>query len=138
VTDRLRELVTERDSGAPANPKINRQIEIFLRRAHILRLAVGAALVCVLLASDDTYGFCDCGFGPDRAMAGAIALCAEFDFADSFHCRISLRHAPFAEGGGGVVEILRRSVEIFVLLRQFLRFGMQTIEHEDDTKIQDA
>jgi hypothetical protein len=51
VTDRLRELVTERDSGAPANPKINRQIEIFLRRAHILRLAVGAALVCVLLAS---------------------------------------------------------------------------------------
>jgi hypothetical protein len=51
VTDRLRELVHERDSGAPANAKTNRQIEIFLRRARILRLAIGAALVCVLLAS---------------------------------------------------------------------------------------
>jgi len=51
VTDRLRELVHERDARAPASPKVIRQIEIFLRRARILRLAIGAAIICVLLAS---------------------------------------------------------------------------------------
>jgi Protein of unknown function (DUF2721) len=50
VTERLRELVHERNA-TPASPKVTRQIEIFLHRARILRLAIGAAIICVLLAS---------------------------------------------------------------------------------------
>ena len=51
VTDRLRELADERRGNAQPQPNINQQISIFLQRARILRLAVGAALLCVLLAS---------------------------------------------------------------------------------------
>ena len=33
------------------HPDISAQIEIFLKRARILRLSIGAAIICVLLAS---------------------------------------------------------------------------------------
>ncbi len=51
VTDRLRELADERRGNAKPHPRINQQISIFRQRARILRLAVSAALLCVLLAS---------------------------------------------------------------------------------------
>ena len=51
VTDRLRELVHERQANPPGPPNLTRQIEIFHQRARILRLAIGAALTCVLFAS---------------------------------------------------------------------------------------
>ena len=51
VTDRLRELASERKAGAKSDPRLDRQIDIFLRRARLLRLSIGAALFCVLFAS---------------------------------------------------------------------------------------
>jgi len=44
VTDRLRELVRERAENGKSNARLDRQIEIFLKRARLLRLAIGAAL----------------------------------------------------------------------------------------------
>ena len=51
VTDRLRELVRERAENGKSNARLDRQIEIFLKRARLLRLAIGAALFCALFAS---------------------------------------------------------------------------------------
>jgi hypothetical protein len=51
VTDRLRKLVLTRDEKETPDPMMTRQINILLRRARILRLAISAALLCVLLAS---------------------------------------------------------------------------------------
>lgn len=51
VTDRLRELAEQRRGKAKPHPSVSRQISIFRQRARILRLAVGASLLCVLLAS---------------------------------------------------------------------------------------
>ncbi len=50
VTDRLRELAGERQPGVPA-PRIDCQIEIFYRRARIIRSAVSASVGCMLFAS---------------------------------------------------------------------------------------
>jgi hypothetical protein len=50
VTDRIRELASERE--APAHrPRVEKQIEIFHRRARIIRSAISAAVGCMLLAS---------------------------------------------------------------------------------------
>ena len=51
VTDRLRDLAIEREGASAKHPGLDRQIEIFLKRARLLRLAVGAALLCALFAS---------------------------------------------------------------------------------------
>jgi hypothetical protein len=51
VTDRLRELAREQQEHPREHPEIRPQIEIFLKRARILRMSVAAASVCVLLAS---------------------------------------------------------------------------------------
>jgi hypothetical protein len=50
VTDRIRELVAERRSGL-ANPHVDKQIEIFHRRARGLRSAITAAIACMFMAS---------------------------------------------------------------------------------------
>jgi hypothetical protein len=49
VTDRIRELARERERGA--TPRVEKQIEIFVKRARILRSAIGAAVGCMFLAS---------------------------------------------------------------------------------------
>jgi uncharacterized membrane protein len=51
VTDRLRELAHDRATAVAKSPGLDRQIEIFLQRARLLRLAIGAALLCALFAS---------------------------------------------------------------------------------------
>src|SRR4051812_41673855 len=50
VTDRLRELVAERRGGND-NAHINKQVEIFHRRARIVRSAISAAVGCMFMAS---------------------------------------------------------------------------------------
>jgi hypothetical protein len=50
VTDRLRELVAERRGGR-GNAHIDRQVEIFHRRARIVRSAISSAVCCMFLAS---------------------------------------------------------------------------------------
>jgi Na+/melibiose symporter-like transporter len=51
VTDRLREMVRERDQTHEHTESLNTQIRIFHRRARLLRAAIGLATGCVLLAS---------------------------------------------------------------------------------------
>ncbi|MDB6022769.1 MAG: hypothetical protein JWQ04_2626 [Pedosphaera sp.] len=51
VTDRLRKLVLTRDEKETPDAMVTRQINILLRRARILRLAISAALLCMLLVS---------------------------------------------------------------------------------------
>jgi hypothetical protein len=51
VTDRLRDLTHERNANPPGSPAVVRQIEIFYRRARLLRLAISSALICVLFAT---------------------------------------------------------------------------------------
>lgn len=51
VTDRLRELSREAEENPEPHPELGRQIGIFNQRARLLRLAIGAALICALLAS---------------------------------------------------------------------------------------
>lgn len=51
VTDRLRELASERKASAKSDARLDRQIDIFLKRARLLRLSIGAALFSVLFAS---------------------------------------------------------------------------------------
>lgn len=50
VTDRLRELVAER-RGTGSNAHIDKQVEIFHRRARILRSAITASVCCMFMAS---------------------------------------------------------------------------------------
>lgn len=50
VTDRLRELVGERRAGQ-GTPRIDNQIEIFHRRARIVRSAISASVGCMFMAS---------------------------------------------------------------------------------------
>ncbi|MBI4657620.1 MAG: DUF2721 domain-containing protein [Verrucomicrobia bacterium] len=50
VADRLRELIRSRRNGA-ANSRVAAEIGIFLLRARLLRLSIGAAVASVLLAS---------------------------------------------------------------------------------------
>lgn len=50
VTDRLRELAAERDNPVH-RAGVEKQIQIFHRRARIIRSAVSAAVGCMLLAS---------------------------------------------------------------------------------------
>jgi hypothetical protein len=51
ITDRLRELSRLRRSGAAGDRRLESQIDIFHRRARLLRLAISAAVACVLFAS---------------------------------------------------------------------------------------
>jgi hypothetical protein len=51
VTDRLREMTRERDSDATKSAALERQINIFHRRARLLRMAISCAVGSVLLAS---------------------------------------------------------------------------------------
>ena len=50
VTDRIRELLAQREPGH-GSASISRQVEIFHQRARIIRNAVSAAVWCMLLAS---------------------------------------------------------------------------------------
>src|ERR1700733_10404199 len=51
VTERLRDLATERREAQGQRADLDHQISIFLRRSHFLRLAIGTSLFCVLLVS---------------------------------------------------------------------------------------
>jgi hypothetical protein len=51
VTDRLRELSREAQASPGKHPELGRQIRILHQRARLLRLAIGSALTCALLAS---------------------------------------------------------------------------------------
>ncbi|MDB6018363.1 MAG: hypothetical protein JWR19_2852 [Pedosphaera sp.] len=51
VTERLRELAQERQELPEKFHGLSRQIVIFNQRAHLLRSAIGASLICALLAS---------------------------------------------------------------------------------------
>ncbi|MDB6112266.1 MAG: hypothetical protein JWR69_4016 [Pedosphaera sp.] len=51
VTDRLRELSREAQESPGQHPELGRQIVIFNQRARLLRMAIGSALLCALLAS---------------------------------------------------------------------------------------
>ena len=51
VTERLRELAGQRQENSSTDASVNRQIEIFLHRSRILRLAIATAILSVLLAS---------------------------------------------------------------------------------------
>jgi hypothetical protein len=51
VTERLRELAYGRQEDPEKHPNLGQQITIFVRRARILRSAIGLALLCALLAS---------------------------------------------------------------------------------------
>lgn len=50
VTDRLRELVGERRAGA-GGQRVEKQIDIFHRRARIVRSAISSAVGCMFMAS---------------------------------------------------------------------------------------
>jgi hypothetical protein len=50
VTDRLRRLTSSREEIKADPARATRQITILLQRARVLRLAISAALICVLLA----------------------------------------------------------------------------------------
>ena len=51
ITDRLRELSRLRHVEPGPAPALTLQIDIFQRRARVLRLAISGAVTCVLLAS---------------------------------------------------------------------------------------
>jgi hypothetical protein len=51
VTERLREFARQRQESSTVDAGVNRQIEIFLRRSRILRLAIATAILSVLLVS---------------------------------------------------------------------------------------
>ncbi len=51
VTERLREMVHEREHGTGHSESLKTQIEIFHRRARLLKTAISLAVGCVLLAS---------------------------------------------------------------------------------------
>jgi hypothetical protein len=51
VADRLRDLAREREGNPAQNADLSPQIEILLKRARMLRISIGAATLCVLLAS---------------------------------------------------------------------------------------
>ena len=50
ITDRMRELARSRRDNAPT-PHVEEQIAILTQRARIIRLAVSAAVTCMLIAS---------------------------------------------------------------------------------------
>ena len=51
VADRLRELAHERRGSSEPQTDLSPQIDVLLKRARILRVSIGAATLCVLLAS---------------------------------------------------------------------------------------
>jgi hypothetical protein len=51
VTDRLRELSRARGGFHGSSPRVDRQVTVFLQRAHILRQSINCAVGCVLFAS---------------------------------------------------------------------------------------
>ena len=51
VMDRLREVLDQRRGAGAGEPHLDQQVEVLHRRARILRGAVGAGVLCVLLAS---------------------------------------------------------------------------------------
>lgn len=51
VTDRLRELSRARGGFHGSSPRVERQVTVFLQRAHILRQSINCAVGCALFAS---------------------------------------------------------------------------------------
>ena len=51
VTDRLRELSRARGGFHGSSPRVDRQVTVFMQRAHILRQSINCAVGCVLFAS---------------------------------------------------------------------------------------
>jgi hypothetical protein len=51
VTERLRELAHQRQENSTTDASVNRQIDIFLHRSRVLRIAIATAILSVLLAS---------------------------------------------------------------------------------------
>lgn len=51
VTDRLRELSRARGGFHGPSPRVERQVAVFMQRAHILRRSINCAVGCALFAS---------------------------------------------------------------------------------------
>lgn len=51
VTDRLRELSRARGGFHGASPRVERQVAVFVQRAHILQQSINSAVGCALFAS---------------------------------------------------------------------------------------